>query len=116
MQMAYFETDMTKLNALTTALIEARLAQAAQFDAVSRVHDASTLRLEALRDTLMPELRNAAHLRELIEINLQDGERPRLWIDLISHVEMQPDPKSYRMIQSSERGHETIFEGRTLPQ
>ncbi len=114
--MAHFETDMTKLNALTTALIEARLTQAAQFDALSRVHDASTLRLEALRDNLMPELNNTTHLRELVEINLQDGETPRLWIDLVSHVEMQPDPKSYRLVQSSDRGRETVFETRDSEQ
>ena len=107
---------MTKLNALTTALIEARLAQAAQFGAMARVHDARTLRLEALRDSVVPELANSPHLRELVEINIQDGEMPRLWIDLITHVEMQPDPKSYRLVQSSERGLETIFETRDAEQ
>ena len=114
--MPQFGTDMTKLNALTTALIEARLAQAAQFDAVSRVHDARTLRLEALRDSVVPELANSPHLRELVEINIQDGETPRLWIDLISYVVMEPDPKSYRLVQSSERGRETIFETRDAEQ
>ena len=103
---------MTKLNALTKALIEARLAQAAQFDAIARVHDARTLRLEALRDSIVPELTNSPHLRELVEINVQDGETPRLWIDLITHVAMEPDPKSYRLMQSSERGLQTIFETR----
>ena len=107
---------MTKLNALTMALIEARLAQAAQFDAVARVHDARTLRLEALRDSVVPELANSPHLRELVEINVQDGETPRLWIDLITYVEMEPDPKSYRLVQSSERGLETIFETRDAEQ
>ncbi len=107
---------MTKLNALTTALIEARLAQAAQFDAVARVHDARTLRLEALRDSVVPDLGNSPHLRELVEINVQDGETPRLWVDLITYVEMEPDPKSYRLVQSSERGLETIFETRDAEQ
>ena len=107
---------MTKLSALTTALIEARLAQAAQFEAVARVHDARTLRLEALRDCLMPELANSPHLRELVVINIQDWEIPRLWIDLITYVVMEPDPKSYRLVQSSERGLETLLETRDAEQ
>ncbi len=107
---------MAELNALTTALIEARLAQAAQFDAIVRVHDARTLRLEALRDSVLPELTSSPYLRELVAINLQEGEIPRLWIDLVTHVEMQPDPKSYRMVQLCDQGRETIFETRDVSQ
>ena len=101
---------MSKTNALTTALKEARLAEAARFDAIARVHDARVLRLEALRDVLLPEITGNPNLRELIEINIQDIEVPRLWIDLITHVEMEPDPKSYRLVQAFEHGRETLFE------
>ena len=73
---------MSERNALTTALKEARLAEAARFDAMARVNDARTLRLEALRDSVLSELSGSPKLGELFEINIQDGEMPRLWIDL----------------------------------
>lgn len=101
---------MSKTNALTVALKEARLAEAARFDAIARVHDARVLRLEALRDVILPEITGNPNLRELIEINIQDGDVPRLWIDLITHVEMEPDPRSYRLVQAFEHGRETLFE------
>ena len=107
---------MSERNALTTALKEARLAEAARFDAMVRVHDARTLRLEALRDSLLPELSGPPQLRDLFEINIQDGEMPRLWIDLISQVVMEPDPKSYRLLQAIENGRETLFETRDSEQ
>ena len=107
---------MLERNALTTALREARLAQAARFDAMARVHDARTLRLEALRDSVLPELSGSHHLGDLFEINIQDGEMPRLWIDLISLVVMEPDPKSYRLLQATENGRETLFETRDSEQ
>ena len=107
---------MSKTNALTTALKEARLAEAARFDAIARVHDARTLRLEALRDSLLPEIAGDPNLRQLVEVNVQDGEVPRLWIDLITHVEMEPDPKSYRLVQAFELGRETTFETREAEQ
>ena len=101
---------MSERNALTTALKEARLAEAARFDAMARVHDARTLRLEALRDSVLSELSASPKLGELFEINIQDGEMPRLWIDLVSLVVMEPDPKSYRLLQATENGRETLFE------
>ena len=103
---------MSERNALTTALKEARLAEAARFDAMARVHDARTLRLEALRDSVLSELSASPKLGELFEINIQDGEMPRLWIDLVSLVVMEPDPKSYRLLQATENGRETLFETR----
>ena len=107
---------MAQRDALTTALKEARLAEAARFDAIARVHDARVLRLEMLRDSVLPELASSPHLRELFEINMQDGETPRLWIDLISQVVMEPDPKSYRLVQATESGRETLFETRDAEQ
>ena len=101
---------MSERNALTTALKEARLAEAARFDAMARVHDARILRLEALRDSVLPELSGWPQLGALFEINIQDGEMPRLWIDLISQVVMEPDPKSYRLLQTTENGRETLLE------
>ena len=107
---------MADQNALTTALKEARLTEAARFDALARVHDARILRLEALRDLVLPEISGSPQLRDLFEINIQDGETPRLWVDLISQVVMDPDPKSYRLTQATEIGPETLFETRDMEQ
>ncbi len=101
---------MAAHDALTTALKEARLAEAARLDALLNVHDARALRLEALCDSLLPEISGSPHVRDMFEINLQDGETPRLWIDLISHVVMEPNPKTYRLLQTRDAGRVTLFE------
>jgi hypothetical protein len=38
------------------------------------------------------------------------GEEPRLWIDLITAVVMEPDPKTYRLVQEGHAGREILFE------
>ncbi|MDE2384602.1 MAG: hypothetical protein KGO53_08285 [Alphaproteobacteria bacterium] len=86
------------------------MTEAAQLDAVLNLRDARSLRLGALRDAVLPLLKGNDSAVELFELNLQDGEKPRLWIDLISAVEMEPDPKTYRLVQQRDGARETLLE------
>ena len=74
------------------ALKQARLAEAAQLEAVLSVKDARSMRLLALRDAVIPHL--AAHPAGagLVDLTMQPGEVPRLWLDLISSVVVAPKP------------------------
>ncbi len=101
---------MVKAGTLDQALKDARLLQAAQLEAMVNVRDARVLRLEALRDSLAPELRQREELGDLFELNVQDGDRPKLWLDLISVVEMEPDPGTYRLMQDRNSHREILFE------
>ena len=95
---------------LTKALNEARLTSAAKLDAVLNVTDARALRLDALRAELEPILATNAEARALFDLNVQAGETPKLWLDLISSVVMEPDPRSYRLVQDQHDRRETLFE------
>jgi hypothetical protein len=96
------------------ALREARLASAAKLDAVLGVADARALRLDALRAELEPIFAANADAKALFALNVQTGEMPKLWLDLISSVVMEPDPRTYRLIQDQDNRREVLFETHDL--
>lgn len=101
---------MTSDGALKNALRAARVAEAAHFEAVLGIWDAKSLRLHALREDLMPLLVQAENARELFDLALVAGEAPRLWIDLISFVEMEPDYRTYCFFIDNEKQRNAQFE------
>lgn len=92
------------------ALREARLASAAKLDAVLSVADARALRLETLQAELAPIIAGNSDAKALFALNVQAGETPKLWLDLISSVIMEPDPRTYRLVQDQDNRRETLFE------
>lgn len=101
---------MSKVDAFTQALKQARLAEAAQLEALVSLRDARSLRLLALRDALKRELAGHDEALSLFELNVQDAEKPKLWLDLISFIEMEPNPKTYRLMQDGPQGRACQFE------
>jgi hypothetical protein len=96
------------------ALREARLASAAKLDAVLGVADARALRLDALQAELAPIISANADAKALFNLNVQAGEVPKLWLDLISSVIMEPNPRTYRLVQDQDNRRETLFETEDL--
>jgi hypothetical protein len=95
---------------LNEALRKARMAEAARSEAQHTLKDAKSLRLQVLKDELAPLVAESEEARRFFELVLIVGEEPRLWIDLITSVVMEPDPKSYRLVQESQGGREILFE------
>ncbi|MCA3572528.1 MAG: hypothetical protein IOC86_01325 [Aestuariivirga sp.] len=95
---------------LTGALREARQAEAAHFEAALELRDSKSLRLQLLKDELLPVVDASPEARELFDLALVPGEPPKLWIDLISFVVMEPDPRSYRFLQHRQDRREILFE------
>ncbi len=95
---------------LTKALREARLASAAKLDATLGLSDARALRLDVLRAELAPVVATSEEAKALFDLNVQPGETPKLWLDLISSVVMQPDARTYRLVQDQDNRRETLFE------
>src|SRR5262245_28849469 len=95
---------------LSGALRQARLAEAAHFEAVLDIRDAQTLRLQVLKDELSPVILSNAEAASFIDLALVPGDPPRLWIDLISSVVMAPDPRTYRLVQDAAAGRQTLLE------
>lgn len=95
---------------LSGALRQARLAEAAHFEAVLDIRDAETLRLQVLKDDLVPVVQGNSSASSFIDLALVPGDPPRLWVDLITFVLMAPDPRTYRLVQDSPAGRQTLLE------
>jgi hypothetical protein len=91
-------------------LREARIADSAHFEAALDIRDAKTLRLQVLKDDLQPTLAANREMQSLFDLALVPGEPPRLWIDLISAVIMEPNPRTYRLIQDTQNGRDIVHE------
>lgn len=101
---------MAEVDALTKAMKDARLAEAVQLDAILNARDARILRLGALRDAVLPELQAHEEAKKFFDLNVVQGDKPKLWLDLISWVEMAPDPKNYQLVQTRETAEDVLFE------
>jgi hypothetical protein len=94
---------------LAEALRKARVAEAAHFEAVLDIRDAETLRLQVLKDDLAQAVASG-EARRYFDLVLSQGNPPRLWIDLIGYVVMEPNPRSYRLVQDTQTGREILYE------
>jgi hypothetical protein len=92
------------------ALRQARLAEAAHFEAVLDIRDAQTLRLQVLKDELAPAILANSEAASFIDLALVPGDPPRLWIDLITSIVMAPDPRTFRLVQDGPGGRQTLLE------
>jgi hypothetical protein len=101
---------MAELDQFTVALKTARLAEAAHVEAIVHLNDARALRLQVLLDAVQAKLANNSRAQELLELHVVQGAQPRLWVDLVSSVVMEPDPRSYRLQQDSEISSQILFE------
>jgi hypothetical protein len=95
---------------LDEALRLARLREAAQRDAVLALNDARLLRLQVLKSDLDVIVSASTQATEAFDLAIAPGEPPRLWIDLITGVVMEPDPRTFRLIQDSHGGREVLLE------
>jgi hypothetical protein len=101
---------MAVLDPFVDELRSARRAEAARLDATTGLQDAKVLRLGALRDAVLPSLAGNEKARQLFELSVIPGVTPRLWVDLVSSVVMEPDPKNYRLVQDQNDGRINLFE------
>jgi hypothetical protein len=69
----------------------ARRASAVHLDAVLKVDGAKALRLAHLRDQLPGDADGT------IELQIEPGTEPLLWLDASHHISMAPDAKTYRL-------------------
>lgn len=107
------ETEAPLAPAMNAALRQARVAQAAHFDAAADIRDAKSLRLHVLLDDVRPHLEGLrARGDGFLDPLVVPGEPPRLWIDMVAYVLMQPDPRTFRLQRDTAGGHEILLETR----
>lgn len=104
------QAEITAGNGLRTALREARVAEAAHREAVAAIRNSKSLRLQALKLDVDAAMAGSPEARRNFDVAIFPGDPPKLWIDAISFVEMEPDYRTYRLVQDTHGGRETLCE------
>ncbi len=114
--MAEASTLQHQANGLTGALRQARLAEAAHHEAAFGIKDAKSLRLLVLKDDIAAVIANSREAGQMFDLALVPGEPPKLWIDLITSVVMEPDHRTYRLMQDTQAGRDILLETADRPE
>ncbi|MGH6726210.1 MAG: hypothetical protein ACREB8_06665 [Pseudolabrys sp.] len=103
-------------NALKDAVREARIEAAERSAVVVDLRDAEQVRLELLNEALDPVFKDIPKNVELFDRGVSKGDVPRLWIDVIAHVEMGRDKRQYRFVQDTRYGRALLAESHDVPE
>jgi len=101
---------------LRDAVREARIEAAERSGVVVDMHDADLARLELLNEALDPIFNDVPAQVELFDRGVSRGDVPRLWIDVIAHVEMGRDKRQYRFLQDTRYGRAVLAESYEVPE
>ena len=109
------ETPETPPSALKDAVHQARIEAADRSAVVVDLRDAELARLELLNEALNPVFKEIPADVALFDRGVSKGDVPRLWIDVIAHVEMGRDKRQYRFMQDTRYGRAVLAESYEVP-
>jgi hypothetical protein len=95
---------------LREAVRQARIEAAERTAVVVDLRDAELARLELVNDALDPLFAEIPEHIELFDRGISRGDTPRMWIDVIAHVEMGRDKRLYRFVQDTRYGRKILAE------
>jgi hypothetical protein len=95
---------------LRDALRQARIESAERTGVIVDLRDAEVARLELLSDALDSLFAELPDTVEMFDRGISHGDTPRLWIDVIAHVDMGRDKRTYRFMQDSLYGRQVLAE------
>jgi hypothetical protein len=96
---------------LREALRQARIESAERTGVIVDLRDAEIARLELLNDALDPLFKEISDDIELFDRGIaRGGETPRLWIDVVAHVDMGRDKRTYRFLLDGRHGRKVLAE------
>ena len=101
-------------DALKAAVRRARVEQAERSEVVAELRGAEIARLEMLFEAFKPILAQAPAELELFDAGITQGERPRLFIDMIAFVEMAHDRRVFSFIQETRHGRVALAQGERI--
>jgi hypothetical protein len=101
---------------LRDALRQARIEAADRTDVVVDLRDAEVARLEILNDALDPLFADIPDHVDLFDRGISQGDKPRLWIDIVAHVVMARDKRTYRFVQDTRNGRIVLAEALDVTQ
>lgn len=96
---------------LRDAVRSARIEAAERSAVIVELRDAEAARLGILNDAIEPVFAEipAEHL-DLFDRGISMGTQPRLWVDMIAHVAMGRDKRTYRFLQDTAHGRRVLAE------
>lgn len=101
-------------DALKAAVRRARVEQAERSEVVAELRGAEIARLEILFEAFKPVLAQVPAELELFDAGITQGERPRLFIDMIAFVEMAHDRRVFSFIQETRHGRVALAQGERI--
>ena len=100
---------------LQAAARRARVESAEQSEAVDDLRQAEIARLQLVEEAIRPVLDQAPDDVELFDVGVAYGDRPRLFLDMISFVDLAHDRRTYRFFQDTRHGRVLIAESPEIP-
>ena len=102
--------------ALKEAVREARIEAAERSAVVVDLRDAEVARLELLNEALDSVFAEVPSDVEMFDRGVSRGDVPRLWVDVVAHVEMGRDKRQYRFVQETRYGRAVLAESYDIPE
>jgi hypothetical protein len=99
-----------KSSQLRDALRQARLESAERTGVIVDLRDAEIARLEILNEALDPLFAEIPDHIEMFDRGVARGDPPRLWVDVVAHVDMGRDKRTYRFMLDSRYGRKILVE------
>ena len=99
---------------LAAALRRARVENAERADAIAELREIELGRLALLESELKPVVRQAPPGVDLFDLTLSQGERPRVFLDMVAFVEMGRDRRTYRFFQDTVHGRVLIAQSQRI--
>lgn len=87
-----------------------RIDEAERTGVVVALREANMARLGMLQDRLKPIFDEVPRHVDLFDTGITPGETPRLWVDMVSFVEIGRDKRSYRFLQDTRDGRRVLVE------
>ena len=95
---------------LREAMRQARIESAERTGVIVDLRDAEIARLELLNEALDPLFAEIPDNIDIFDRGVGRGDPPRLWIDVVAHVDMGRDKRTYRFVQDSRYGRKVLVE------
>ncbi|TSJ62722.1 hypothetical protein FO470_06865 [Starkeya sp. 3C] len=96
---------------LREAIRAARVEAAERSGVIVELRDASLTRLSMLNELLDPIFTEVPlEHAELFDRGLMPGETPRLFVDMVAHVTLARDHRTYRFLQDTRSGRRVLAE------
>jgi hypothetical protein len=96
---------------LRQAVRVARIEAAERSAMVVDLRDAEAARLEIVNEAIEPVFRDIpAEHADVFDRGVSAGPNPRLWIDMVTHVAMARDRRTYRLLNDTLHGRRVLAE------